>query len=98
MTKPDRLLTLPLPGLRTRAFETFESAGVHGFGSAATGHWPALRRSTMWCRHCFAPGQLEQVAWVPDESNRDFLGNEFLLWLWYYLENVSDAIAVTGRF
>lgn len=37
-------------------------------------------------------GQTTDVAWVPDEHNRDFLGNEFLLWLWFYLENESDTI------
>lgn len=35
------------------------------------------------------------VAWLPDENNRDFLGNEFLLWLWHYLENQSDTIKLT---
>jgi len=29
---------------------------------------------------------------MPDENNRDFLGNEFLLWLWHYLENESDTL------
>jgi hypothetical protein len=41
----------------------------------------------------FAPGgQLREVAWMPDENNRDFLGNEFLLWLWYFLDCESDTI------
>src|SRR5262249_5725402 len=32
----------------------------------------------------FLPGlSAEEVAWVPDETSRDWLGNEFLLWLWY---------------
>lgn len=44
----------------------------------------------------FASGpQLGEVAWVPDEANRDFLGNEFLLWLWYYLESEDDTVTVT---
>lgn len=34
----------------------------------------------------------KEVAWVLDEESRDFLGNEFLLWLWYTLENESDTI------
>jgi hypothetical protein len=37
-------------------------------------------------------GQGSQIAWVPDENNRDFLGNEFLLWLWFFLENEADTI------
>jgi hypothetical protein len=33
------------------------------------------------------------IAWVSDLSvNFDFLGNEFLLWLWWYLEAESDTI------
>ncbi len=35
------------------------------------------------------------IAWVPDENNRDFLGNEFLLWLWHCLENESDTIKLS---
>ncbi len=45
----------------------------------------------------FVPGQAGEVAWVPDETNRDFLGNEFLLWLWYYLENESDTLLLADR-
>jgi hypothetical protein len=40
----------------------------------------------------FVPTQAHEVAWTPDETNRDFLGNEFVLWLWYHLENVSDTL------
>jgi len=40
----------------------------------------------------FVPSQAHEVAWVPDEASRDFLGNEFLLWLWYYLEKESDTL------
>src|SRR5439155_12699044 len=41
----------------------------------------------------FVPGgQGGDIAWVPDEHDRNFLGNEFLLWLWYFLENDSDTI------
>src|SRR5207248_10380279 len=44
----------------------------------------------------FVPGlSPEEVAWVPDEASRDFLGNEFLLWLWYVLENESDSILLS---
>ena len=28
-------------------------------------------------------------------NNRDFLGNEFLLWLWHYLENESDTLKLS---
>lgn len=40
----------------------------------------------------FVAGQREEVAWTPDEANRDFLGNEFILWLWHHVENESDTI------
>ena len=42
--------------------------------------------------------------WNQQEGNWDFLGNEFLLWLWWRWETVSDTITladqseVTGRF
>jgi len=34
------------------------------------------------------------IAWLPDEANRDFLGNEFLLWLWYTLDADSDTLSL----
>src|SRR5262249_20324351 len=40
----------------------------------------------------FVPGMAGNVAWLPDEANRDFLGNEFLLWLWFILETESDTL------
>ncbi len=43
----------------------------------------------------FVPGSASEVAWMLDESSRDFLGNEFLLWLWYYLENEDDTLRLT---
>lgn len=41
----------------------------------------------------FVPGvSPPDVAWIADESSRDFIGNEFLLWLWYYTDVQSDTI------
>lgn len=41
----------------------------------------------------FVPGvSPEEYAWVLDDASRDFAGNEFLLWLWYTLDNESDTI------
>jgi hypothetical protein len=41
----------------------------------------------------FVPGSSpSEVAWLPDENSRDFLGNEYLLWLWYMLDSDSDTI------
>jgi len=35
----------------------------------------------------------KELAWIPDEDSRDFLGNEFLLWLWHHLDTASDSVA-----
>lgn len=44
----------------------------------------------------FIPGVTSgDVAWIADESSRDFLGNEFLLWLWYYTQAESDTIKLS---
>lgn len=41
----------------------------------------------------FLPGtSTKDVAWIADETNRDFLGNEFLLWLWYVTETDTDTL------
>jgi hypothetical protein len=37
------------------------------------------------------------IAWIADEANRDFLGNEFLLWLWWHTEMVSDTIRLGDK-
>jgi len=43
----------------------------------------------------FVPGlATDEVAWLPDETGRDFLGNEFLVWLWFMLDSDSDTIAL----
>jgi hypothetical protein len=34
----------------------------------------------------------EEIVWVPDFATRDFLGNEFMLWLWYVLDSECDTI------
>ena len=44
----------------------------------------------------FVPGvSPSEVAWLPDETNRDFLGNEYLLWLWFMLDSDNDTIALS---
>jgi hypothetical protein len=43
----------------------------------------------------FVPGvSPSEVVWIVDEASRDFLGNEYLLWLWYVLDGESDTIAL----
>ena len=91
VTVLDRLLTL----FRQTFERTFEllTAGNLAFAYAeATGQTHGVDDAVA---STFVPGQTHQIAWVPDETNRDFLGNEFLMWLWYYLENVSDAIPLS---
>jgi hypothetical protein len=44
----------------------------------------------------FVPGASPTaLAWLPDEASRDFLGNEFLLWLWFTLDADSDTIKLS---
>ncbi len=46
----------------------------------------------------FVPGVTPQdVAWIADESSRDFIGNEFLLWLWYHTDVESDTIQLADN-
>jgi hypothetical protein len=41
----------------------------------------------------FVPGlSPKDIAWIPDEDSRDFVGNEFLLWLWYQCDDESATI------
>ncbi len=46
----------------------------------------------------FVPGITPpDVAWIADESSRDFIGNEFLLWLWYHTDVASDTIKLADN-
>lgn len=46
----------------------------------------------------FIPGvSAEDVAWIADDSSRDFLGNEFLLWLWFTEETISDTVKLADE-
>ncbi|MFL5341816.1 MAG: hypothetical protein ACJ8F7_16850, partial [Gemmataceae bacterium] len=46
----------------------------------------------------FVPGlSPKDLAWIPDEDSRDFLGNEFLLWLWYLLDTETDTIKAVDK-
>lgn len=43
----------------------------------------------------FVPGvSPADYSWIRDSSSRDWIGNEFLLWLWYYSDVESDTIKV----
>jgi hypothetical protein len=44
----------------------------------------------------FLPGlSASNVSWIMDDMSKDFLGNEFLLWLWWYLENEDDTLKLS---
>lgn len=44
----------------------------------------------------FIPGvSPTDVAWIPDEASRDFIGNEFLLWLWFQRESQHDTFKLS---
>jgi hypothetical protein len=46
----------------------------------------------------FLPGTSpSELAWLPDETSRDFLGNEYLLWLWFMLDGDNDTITLTDK-
>ena len=88
MTVLDRLVTL-FHQTFDRKFDLL-GAGRQAFAQAeATNQARAVDDAVPTV---FVHGQGNQIAWVPDENNRDFLGNEFLLWLWFYLENEADTI------
>jgi hypothetical protein len=88
-----------LDRLSTLFHETFErrfeplTAGRHAFHLVETDN--LSRRVDDAAPAAFVANAPGEVAWSPDEMSRDFLGNEYLLWLWYHLENVSDAIALS---
>lgn len=43
----------------------------------------------------FVPGAGDEVAWVPGGGAPDFLGNEYLLWLWFHTDRESDTLTVS---
>ncbi len=46
----------------------------------------------------FVPGFTPtDLAWIADESSRDFIGNEFLMWLWYHTDVESDTITLADN-
>lgn len=42
----------------------------------------------------FVPGASADIAWIADETNRDFFGNEFLLWLWFVTDTDTDTLTL----
>ena len=92
VTALDRLVAL-FHHTFERKFELL-GAGKQAFAQAeATGRTRSVDDAKLTG---FTPGgQVSETAWMPDENSRDFLGNEFLLWLWYFLENESDTLKLS---
>ncbi len=43
----------------------------------------------------FVPGVTPgEMVWIADDSSRDFLGNEFLMWLWFTSEGDTESVKV----
>lgn len=62
--------------------------------SYLTGDEPELHAPVDADPSAFVAGGTAEVAWIADESSRDFLGNEFLLWLWWFLDAESDTLTL----
>src|SRR5207248_10850322 len=91
LTAVDRLLTLFQQTFH-RGFEPL-GAGQQAFRMAETRQ--QTRGIDDATPSAFIPGSSPaELAWLPDETSRDFLGNEFLLWLWYTLDAEGDTISL----
>src|SRR5262249_5135012 len=92
ITLVDRLHTL-FQQTFGRGFEML-SAGRQAFAQAETRN--QTRNVDDASPAVFLPGvSTAEIAWLPDENNRDYLGNEFLLWLWYVLDSESDTLTLS---
>ncbi len=91
-----------LDRLHTLFQQTFERGfELHGAGRQAF-HQAEGRNQTRAVDDAepsvFVPGTtVSEVVWLPDEANRDFLGNEFLLWLWFVLDSESDTLELADK-
>jgi hypothetical protein len=87
-----------------RLHSVFEQTFGHGFEPLGAGkqafRLAEVRRQTQGVDDAgpssFIPGvSPSEVAWLLDEDSRDFLGNEYLLWLWYMLDDDSDTLPLS---
>jgi hypothetical protein len=94
--------SLVVDRLHTLFQQTFE----RGFESLGAGqqafHLAETRNQTRGVDDAapstFVPGNtLGDVAWLPDAASRDFLGNEFLLWLWHTLDADDDTVTLSDK-
>jgi hypothetical protein len=89
-----------------RLVSLFQQTFGHGLEAVTAGrrayHLAELHRRTRGVDDshpsAFVPGvSPPDVAWIADETSRDFLGNEFLLWLWFHTEVESDALELLDK-
>ena len=89
LTQVDRLVSL------------FQQTFGYGLDAMTAGrrafHLSELRQQTRTVDDsspsAFVPGVTPgEVAWIADDTSRDFLGNEFLLWLWFNSEGDCDTV------
>jgi hypothetical protein len=89
-----------------RLVSLFQQTFGHGLEAVTAGrrayHLAELHRRTRGVDDshpsAFVPGiSPPDVAWIADETSRDFLGNEFLLWLWFHTEVESDAVGLLDK-
>lgn len=72
------------------------SAGRHAFLLAETrNQGRAIDDATP---SSLVPGRsTDRMHWSPEDSSRDFLGNEFLTWLWFVVEERGDSLELGDK-
>jgi recombination associated protein RdgC len=87
-----------------RLMSLFKNTFNHGYDSLTAGR-RAYQLAEMQQRSrgvddaspsIFVPGASAiDVAWILDEGNKDFVGNEFLLWLWFRTQTEDDTFKLS---
>ncbi len=86
-----------------RLFPLFEETfgtGLEALGAGRQAYFLAetrnLTRAIDDATPCsFVPGKsTDRLNWAPDDTSRDFLGNEYLTWLWFILDERGDSLAL----
>jgi hypothetical protein len=66
-------------------------------GQFAAHDWPSTALDKLQPA-AFQPGAaVGEVAWVGDPGSGNYLGNEFLLWLWYVLDAEEDTVKLPDK-
>ena len=75
-----------------RLVSLFQQTFGYGLDPITSGRLAAGGQAEATSLSSFTPGSGSDAAWIADETSRDFLGNEFILWLWYFSEKNSDTV------